>query len=69
MKRSIWISLVYLILLLVAIPWYWPKETSLLILGVPAWVFVAIVVSLITSVFTAFVLLRYPWSESVDIDE
>lgn len=56
-------------LLIIAIPWYWPKDSSLMILGLPAWVFVAILVSLCTSVFTAFLLLRYPWQTELNDDE
>ena len=69
MKRRYWIFIIYLVLLVTAIPWYWPKESELVIFGFPAWVFVAILVSLITSLFTAFILLRYPWSDSVHTDE
>ena len=69
MKRSVWIIFVYLFLLTVAIPWYWPEGINPIILGFPAWVLIAIVVSIITSIFTAFILLRYPWSESIELDE
>ena len=69
MKRSYWIITVYLVLLVIAIPWYWSDDSQLIIFGFPVWVFVAILVSLITSIFTAFILLRYPWSESIESDE
>ena len=60
---------VYIILLIIAIPWYWPKDSDLILFGFPAWVFVAILVSLFTSIFTAFLLLKYPWNTEVDVDE
>ena len=69
MKGKYWIIAVYLVLLVIAIPWYWPNDISLIVFGFPVWVFVAILVSLITSIFTAFILLRYSWSESTDLDE
>jgi Zn-dependent protease with chaperone function len=68
-KDYAWIFFVYLIFLIAAIPWYWSKDNSLIILGLPAWVFVAILVSICTSIFTAFLLLRYPWKMEVDADE
>lgn len=60
---------VYIILLIFAIPWYWPKNTDLIIFGLPVWVFVAILVSLFTSIFTAFLLWKYPWDIEIDEDE
>jgi len=68
-KNRVWIFIVYLIFLVTAIPWYWPKDSILMIFGLPAWVFVAILVSIFTSIFTAFLLLRYPWKMEVDADE
>jgi hypothetical protein len=69
LQNRVGIFAVYFILLTVAIPWYWPKDSSLIILGLPAWVFVAILVSFFTSVFTAFLLLRYPWQIEINPDE
>lgn len=60
---------VYIILLIIAIPWYWPEDSEWIILGLPAWVTVAILVSLITSIYTAFLLLRYPWNMDIETDE
>ena len=60
---------VYIILLIIAIPWYWPKDSHVILFGLPAWVFVAILVSFFTSVFTAFLLLKYPWDTEKNIDE
>lgn len=69
LARRLWIGVVYFIFLVVGIPWYWPKDSSLVIMGLPAWVFVAILVSFLTSVFTAFLLLRYPWQTEIELDE
>ncbi|NQY91752.1 MAG: hypothetical protein HRT46_08840, partial [Deltaproteobacteria bacterium] len=30
--------LVYAALLVLAVPWYWPADSTLLLLGMPAWV-------------------------------
>ncbi len=69
LKNRVGILAVYFVLLVVGIPWYWPKDSSLIIMGLPAWVFIAILVSLLTSIFTAFLLLRYPWQMEIDSDE
>lgn len=53
-----WAGLAYLLLLVVGIPWYWPADDRTIWVGMPAWVVVAVVVSFITSVFTAFLWLR-----------
>ncbi|MBL1143196.1 MAG: DUF997 family protein [Proteobacteria bacterium] len=65
-KKTIGIVAIYFVLLILAIPWYWPKDSDLVILGLPAWVFVAILISLFASIFTAFILLRYPWKTEID---
>jgi len=52
---------VYLCLLFIGIPWYWPEENTLVLFGLPAWVLIAVSVSFVASVFTAFILIRYPW--------
>ena len=69
LQNPIGIFAVYFILLIIGIPWYWPKDSDMIIMGVPGWVFVAVLVSFFTSVFTAFLLLRYPWQIEVDLDE
>jgi hypothetical protein len=61
------IGLIYLISLAVGVPWYWSADDTTMILGVPAWVAVAIGVSFVTSAFTAW-LLRKPWPEELDTD-
>ena len=49
---------VYCLLLVFAIPWYWPPDDSRVLLGLPAWVLVAILAGFIASVFTAWCLRR-----------
>jgi len=68
-KKYIWICSIYFSFLIVGIPWYWPKDSSLVVMGLPAWVFVSISISLLTSIFTAYLLLRYPWQTEVNVDE
>ncbi|MEM7027407.1 MAG: hypothetical protein AAF410_04185 [Pseudomonadota bacterium] len=63
------ILVVYAVLLLIGIPWYWPKSSTLVILGIPAWVLVSILVSLIVSIFTAYLLLTKSWSTDDPFDE
>ena len=53
--------IVFLILLALGIPWFWPVDNSVLIFGLPSWVVSAIVVSILCSIFTAY-LLRKPWA-------
>jgi hypothetical protein len=68
-KNRVWIFFVYVILMTIGIPWYWPQGSHFIVAGLPAWVFVAIVVSLLASIFTAYLLLRYPWNMDVNTDE
>ena len=51
---------VYAVLLLAAVPWYWPAGDETRWGGVPAWVVVAVAVSVAVSVYTAW-LLGGPW--------
>lgn len=69
MQRQYWILAVYFLLVVTGIPWYWPDDVSRLVLGLPAWFFVTILVSFCASVFTAFILLRYPWKTEEEPDE
>ena len=63
-----WPVLVYACLVVVGIPWYWPEDNHLLLLGVPGWVVIAIVVSACASLFTGWLLMR-PWACERDDDE
>ncbi|HHZ93543.1 TPA: hypothetical protein EYN98_30440 [Candidatus Poribacteria bacterium] len=60
-KWLIW--LIYIVLLAVGVPWYWDSGDKTIWFGFPAWVMVAIIVSLILSCLTAWLLQR-PWSET-----
>jgi hypothetical protein len=51
----------YVSLLAVGIPWYWPADDTRLLGGFPVWVLVAIVTALGGAILTA-VLLHRPWS-------
>jgi hypothetical protein len=56
------------LLLVLAVPWYWPADSTLVWFGVPAWVCVAVLVSLAAAVLTAW-LMRRPWpGEDADDD-
>lgn len=57
---AIWPVLVYALLLAIGIPWYWPADNHGIVLGMPAWVVVAIAASACASVFTAWLLAK-PW--------
>lgn len=69
MKRQHWILTVYLLLLVLGIPWYWPDNITTLVFGLPLWVFVAILVSVCASIFTAFILLSFSWNTDIDSNE
>ena len=56
---------VYLFLVTVGIPWWWPEDDSTILFGMPAWVISAIAVSFIASVYTLFVLLS-TWPSAPD---
>ena len=61
------LPLIYLALLAIAVPWYWPADDTMVWFGAPAWVVVAVVVSLIASILTA-VLMSKPWPHERDDD-
>lgn len=52
-------------LLALGIPWYWPADQHDIVLGLPAWVVVAIVAATLAATLTA-VLLARPWPELPD---
>lgn len=52
-----WIVAIYLILLTLAIPWYWPANDIRHIYGLPLWVISTLIVLFTTSIFTAWVFL------------
>ncbi|MBH97780.1 MAG: hypothetical protein CMM56_04930 [Rhodospirillaceae bacterium] len=53
----IWIGVVYVILLMLVIPWYWPAGDIRHYYGLPLWVISTLIILLITSGFTAWVFL------------
>lgn len=60
--------ILYLLLLVVAVPWYWPAADHSIWFGVPGWVVVAIVVSACASTLTA-VLLARAWPDETAGDD
>ena len=48
-----WIGIVYLALLALVIPWYWPVGDEALAYGLPLWVIATLAALFITSIFTA----------------
>ena len=60
--------LLYLLLLVLAVPWYWPRDNTLVWFGVPAWVCIATLVSVAASILTA-VLMGRAWPGEVDDDD
>ncbi|MEQ8235075.1 MAG: hypothetical protein RLW61_02405 [Gammaproteobacteria bacterium] len=59
--------LLFVVLLVLAVPWYWPADDRTLWFGVPAWVCVAVVVSAAASLLTALLMAR-PWPDEQDDD-
>jgi hypothetical protein len=54
------VVLIYLLLLVAAIPWYWPADATALVFGIPLWVAVSLLVALAVSALTAWLLVRAP---------
>ena len=59
-RPRMWIVVVYLGLLALVIPWYWPADDMRHAFGLPLWVIVTLIALLVTSVFTAWVFLTSP---------
>ncbi len=53
-----WVVIVYLILLTLLIPWYWPADEARRLFGFPLWALTSLSVSLVTALFTAWLSLR-----------
>ena len=49
---------VYLVLLAIGIPWYWPADDRSVVLGAPGWVVAAVATGFFASLFTAWCLSR-----------
>lgn len=52
-----WIWIVYLILLIIGVPWYWKADDTTIVFGMPGWVLTAIIASVSVSCFTSFLWL------------
>jgi len=50
--------LVYIILLTLAVPWYWDSDSQLIWFGFPAWVVTSVLISLVASIVTCVIFLR-----------
>ena len=68
-KSRRWIAPVYFVLIILAIPWYWPAGDSRHLLGFPYWVIVSLLVILLTSIFTAWIYLNMPIVEEPADDD
>ena len=62
-KPRRWIVIVYLGLLVLVIPWYWPAGDTRHLYGLPLWVIATLAALLVTSAFTAWVYLSWPEDE------
>lgn len=49
--------LIYLLLLAVIIPWYWPEDVDAIYFGFPLWAIVSLLAGFLVSILTAVVLL------------
>jgi hypothetical protein len=50
--------IVYLVMLFLLIPWYWPAGDMRQLFGFPLWALTSLAVLLATAVFTAWLCLR-----------
>ena len=59
-KRSgcAWVPIVYVLLLAVIIPWYWPAGDTRQAFGIPLWAIASLTGLLAASVYTAWLYLR-----------
>jgi len=62
-RWPVWLA--YAVLFAIAIPWYWPADDVRLLLGIPLWAAVSIGASVLISIFTAGLLLRF-WPDTDD---
>tara|TARA_B100000586_G_C20077539_1_gene413788 strand:- start:1001 stop:1198 length:198 start_codon:yes stop_codon:yes gene_type:complete len=58
MNKNSFYILLYVLLVGFGIPWYWPEDSKILLLGAPIWVVIAILCSLLASILTAFILIK-----------
>jgi hypothetical protein len=57
------IALIYLVLLAIAIPWYWPATDARHLFGLPLWAWASLAAVMAMSVFTAWVFSRMPYDD------
>ena len=62
-KPRRWIVIVYLGLLALVIPWYWPAGDTRHFYGLPRWVIATLAALLVTSAFRGWVYLSWPEDE------
>ena len=55
---GVWVTAVYLLLLAVIVPWYWPEDDIRLSFGVPMWVLASLAGLAGAAVFTAWLYAR-----------
>ncbi|MYH69300.1 MAG: hypothetical protein F4147_04080 [Gammaproteobacteria bacterium] len=48
---------VYILLVVLGIPWYLPANCMIMVLGFPLWVFISLLVAFIGTLFTAWLYL------------
>ena len=53
------LTLAYLVLLAVLVPWYWPEDVTVVYFGFPLWVLISLAVGFIVSSLTAYVLITH----------
>lgn len=62
-RKRAWVWGVYLLILIPAIPWYWPQDyVGPMILGFPAWVAVSLFCVFLSALWTVFAI-HYTWRE------
>ncbi|MDD9890525.1 MAG: hypothetical protein OXU66_01395 [Gammaproteobacteria bacterium] len=49
---------IYLVLLALLIPWYWPEGEARILFGFPIWILASLGALFLTSCFTAWLCLR-----------
>ncbi len=63
-KPRLWVAVVYLVLLVLVIPWYWPAGDARHAFGFPLWALATLLALFVTSAFTAWVYLSGGRDES-----
>ena len=56
-NKNIIYAFLYFLLIVVGIPWYWNEDFLLIFIGIPVWVIVAILCSVLASILTAYILV------------